>query len=104
MLRIIIEQDDQGGTPSQIQTNLASNLAQAQDGGKAPVAFGRRMMKEASSAQPSPSFSHSEEASVRDAGAAPRILQAHARHLATTPIVPQKGGIAKFSNGGTTPV
>lgn len=104
MLRIIIEQDDQGRTPPQIQTNVASNLAQAQDGGKAPVAFGRRMMKEASSAQASPSLPHAGETNVRDAGAAPRILQAHARHLATMPVMPQNGGIAKPGNGGMAPV
>lgn len=98
MLRITIEQDEYTGTAPQIQSFTTSDQAQAKDGGGAPSArsvFRHRAMKEAASVP------HLGNVSVRDAGAAPRVLQ-HLRR-ATMPVIQGSKEMVKPSNGGAAP-
>ena len=106
MLRIIIEQDDLIGASPQIQTFAASNHMQARDGGEAPPAFSvlrRRAMKELAPAQASPSIPHLGDVTMRDAGSAPRVLQAYARRGTTLPPIRGVRGMVKPNDGGAAP-
>jgi len=77
VLRIVIEQDDRVGASPQIQTFTVSGHTQARDGGGAPPALSAlrgRAMKEPGPSQASTSIPRRGDATVRDAGSAPRVL------------------------------
>ncbi len=106
VLRIIIEQDDRAGASPQVQAFTAPAHTQAMDGGAAPPprsALRPHAMKVPAPAQIPTSIPGLGNVSVRDAGSAPRVFQAHVMRNATAPIVPGSSGMIKPSDGGAAP-
>jgi len=106
VLRIIIEQDDRAGVSPHVQAFTVPDHTQAMDGGVAPPprsVLRHHAMKVLAPAQIRTSIPGLGNVSVRDAGSAPRVFQAHVMRNATVPSMPGSSGMVKPSDGGAAP-